>query len=206
MSGMEPMLIGAMLGGGVSAARGGNPLKGALLGAVGGGIGGAALNAGNVAATAQMTGATMPAVGTGVSAGAALPAAGTATAAQAANIAANPALSFGAANTAAGSTMVNPGIFATATQPVYAATGGSTGLIPSITAPATLMDQLGAAAKFSKENPFQMNLASNIMQQNAQEDAQRLAEMRARSGLISGKQIPQSQPVSSFGVPQISLI
>ena len=206
MSGMEPMLIGAALGGGISAARGGNPLKGALLGAVGGGIGGAAMNVANPAMTATMTGASAVPVGT--TAGAALPAAGATAAqtAQAASMAANPALSMGAMNTAAGSTMVNPGIFATPTMPTFAATGGSTGLIPSITAPATLMDQIGAATKFAKENPFQMNLASNIMQQNAQEDAQRLAEMRARSGLMTGKQIPQMQPISSFAVPQLSLI
>ena len=180
MSGMEPMLIGAMLGGGVSAARGGNPLKGALLGAVGGGIGGAALNAGNAAATAGMTGAaTVPA---------------------------------GAASTitpmTAGATF-NPaaGIFATPTMPTFAATGGSTGLIPSITAAPTLMDRLSAATKFSQENPFQMNMASNIMQQDAQRDAQRLAEMRARSGLMTGKQIPtMPQQRSNFGVPQLSLI
>lgn len=175
MSGMEPLLIGAALGGGVSAARGGNPLKGALLGAVGGGLGGAVLGAGNAAATAGMTGAS--AVPVGSTAGAALPAAP------------------GAA-----------GVFATPTMPVFASTGGSTGLIPSITAPATLMDQIGAATKFAKENPFQMNLASNIMQQNEQEDAQRLAEMRARSGLMTGKQIPVQQQRSSFGVPQLSLI
>jgi hypothetical protein len=175
MSGMEPLLIGAALGGGVSAARGGNPLKGALLGAVGGGLGGAAMNVANPAMTATMTGASAVPVGT--TAGAALPAAP------------------GAA-----------GIFATPTMPTFAATGGSTGLIPSITAPATLMDQIGAATKFAKENPFQMNLASNIMQQNAQEDAQRLAEMRARSGLMTGKQIPMPQQRSSFGVPQLSLI
>ncbi len=174
MSGMEPMLIGAMLGGGVSAARGGNPLKGALLGAVGGGIGGAALGAGNAAATAGMTGAS--AVPVGASGLTTLPATGA------------------------------TGVFAAPTMPTFAATGGSTGLIPSITAPATLMDQIGAATKFAKENPFQMNVASNVMQQNAQEDAQRLAEMRARSGLMTGKQIPQSQSVSSFGVPQFSLI
>ena len=150
MSGMEPLLIGAALGGGVSAARGGNPLKGALLGAVGGGLGGAVLGAGNAAATAGMTGAS--AVPVGSTAGAALPA-------------------------APGSA----GVFTTPTMPTFAATGGSTGLIPSITAPATLMDQIGAATKFAKENPFQMNLASNIMQQNAQEDAQRLAEMSSLS-------------------------
>ena len=174
MSGMEPMLIGAMLGGGVSAARGGNPLKGALLGAVGGGIGGAALGAGNAAATAGMTGAS--AVPVGASGLTTLPATGA------------------------------TGVFAAPTMPTFAATGGSTGLIPSITAPATLMDQIGAATKFAKENPFQMNVASNVMQQNAQEDAQRLAEMRARSGLMTGKQIPMQQQRSSFGVPQLSLI
>ena len=176
MSGMEPMLIGAMLGGGVSAARGGNPLKGALLGAVGGGIGGAVLGAGNAAATAGMTGAS--AVPVGSTAGAALPAAP------------------GAA-----------GVFATPTMPTFAATGGSTGLIPSITAPATLMDQIGAATKFAKENPFQMNMASNILEQDAQREAMRDAEMRARSGLITGKPMqPAPQQTLSFGVPQFSLI
>jgi len=40
MSGMEPMLIGAALGGGISAAKGGNPLTGALIGGATGGLGG----------------------------------------------------------------------------------------------------------------------------------------------------------------------
>lgn len=39
MSGMEPALIGAALGGGISAARGGNPLQGALLGGITGVVG-----------------------------------------------------------------------------------------------------------------------------------------------------------------------
>ena len=43
MSGMEPMLIGAALGGGISAARGGNPITGALLGGIGGSVAGAAM-------------------------------------------------------------------------------------------------------------------------------------------------------------------
>lgn len=183
MSGMEPMLIGAALGGGVSAARGGNPLKGALLGAVGGGLGGAALSAGNAAATAGMTGATMPAAG----------AASTIT-----------PMTAGATYSAATPGMVAN--FATPTMPTFAATGGSTGLLPSITAPATLMDQVSAVTKFAKENPFQMNMASNIMQEDAARDAQRMAEMRARSGLISGKQIQEMPQRSSFAVPQFSLI
>lgn len=150
MSGMEPMLIGAMLGGGVSAARGGNPIKGALLGAVGGGIGGAALGS------------------AGVTAGGA---------AQAAGIAANPALSMGAMNTAAGTAMANPGLLATLKE------------VPS------------AINTFAKENPFQMNLASNIAQQEM--NRQPIQSM----GLMRGQQIPMDQRQKpSFATPQISLI
>ena len=150
MSGMEPMLIGAMLGGGVSAARGGNPIKGALLGAVGGGIGGAALTS------------------AGVTAGGA---------AQAAGIAANPALSMGAMNTAAGTAMANPGLLATLKE------------VPS------------ALNTFAKENPFTMNVSSNLLQNEM--NRQPVEAM----GLMRGKQIPQQQQQrSSFGVPQISLI
>ena len=150
MSGMEPMLIGAMLGGGVSAARGGNPIKGALLGAVGGGIGGAALGS------------------AGVTAGGA---------AQAAGIAANPALSMGAMNTAAGTAMANPGLLATLKE------------VPS------------ALNTFAKENPFTMNVSSNLWQNEM--TRQPVEAM----GLMRGKQIPQQQQQrSSFGVPPISLM
>jgi hypothetical protein len=41
-TGMEPILLGAALGGGASALRGGNPMQGALLGSLTGGIGSAA--------------------------------------------------------------------------------------------------------------------------------------------------------------------
>lgn len=154
MSGMEPMLIGAMLGGGVSAARGGNPIKGALLGAVGGGIGGAALTSAGVTAGATAGGA-----------------------AQAAGIAANPALSMGAMNTAAGTAMANPGLLATLKE------------VPS------------ALNTFAKENPFQMNLASNIAQQEM--NRQPIQSM----GLMRGQQIPMDQRQKpSFATPQISLI
>ena len=147
-------MVGAALGGGVSAAQGGNPLKGALLGAVGGGIGGAALTSAGVTAGATGAGA-----------------------AQAASIAANPALSMGAMNTAAGSAMASPGLLATLKQ--------------------------GASAlnTFSKENPFAMNLGSNLLQQEM--NPQPIQSM----GLMRGNQIPQQQQQrSSFGVPQISLI
>jgi len=59
MSGMEPMLIGAAIGGGISAARGGNPLTGALLGGITGGVGrglwGAAGSAASNAATTGLS-------------------------------------------------------------------------------------------------------------------------------------------------------
>lgn len=154
MSGMEPMLIGAALGGGVSAARGGNPLTGALLGGIGGGVFGAASGAAGAA-----TGA------------------GTAGAAQAAGIAANPALSMGAANTAAGAAMANPGLLATLKE------------VPS------------ALQTFSKENPFTMNMGSNLLQQEM--NRQPIQGM----GLMRGKQIPTDQQQRpSFAAPQISLM
>jgi len=149
MSGMEPMLIGAMLGGGVSAARGGNPLKGALLGGIGGGVFGAASGAAGSAAGAAQT----------------------------AGIAANPALSMGAMNTAAGSAMANPGLLATLKE------------VPS------------ALNTFAKENPFTMNVGSNLAQQEM--NRQPIEGM----GLMRGKQIPmEQQRRSNFAVPQISLI
>lgn len=88
MSGMEPMLIGAALGGGVSAARGGNPITGALLGGMGGGIYGAAQSAAAGAAGSNLAG----------------------------QVAANPVMSYGAMNTAAGQAMANPGFGATLKQ------------------------------------------------------------------------------------------
>lgn len=146
-------MIGAAIGGGTSAARGGNPLKGALLGAVGGGIGGA------------------------VAAGAGASAAAGAGAAQTAGIAANPALSMGAMNTAAGSTMANPGLLATLKQ------------VPS------------SLNTFAKENPFTMNVGSNLLEQEM--NRQPIQSM----GLMRGQQIPQQQQQrSSFGVPQLSLM
>jgi hypothetical protein len=149
MSGMEPMLIGAALGGGVSAARGGNPLTGALLGGIGGGVFGAASGAAGAAAGG---------------------------AAQTAGIAANPALSMGAMNTAAGSAMANPGLLATLKE------------VPS------------ALNTFAKENPFTMNVGTNLAQQEM--NRQPIEGM----GLMRGKQIAMEQQRPSFAAPQISLM
>jgi hypothetical protein len=75
MSGMEPMLIGAALGGGISAARGGNPLTGALLGGITGGVGSSLMGAGAAASGASASSiAAQPALSyAGTQAGAAAP-------------------------------------------------------------------------------------------------------------------------------------
>ena len=63
MSGIEPILIGAALGAGSSAVMGGDPLKGALMGAAGGGIAGGLGGVGS-AATAGANTALAPLAGT----------------------------------------------------------------------------------------------------------------------------------------------
>lgn len=88
MSGMEPVLIGAALGGGGAAAMGKNPIQGALLGGLTGGVYGAASSAASNVAGQQL----------------------------ATEIAANPALSYGASNLPAAQTMVNPGVMNTLRQ------------------------------------------------------------------------------------------
>jgi hypothetical protein len=144
-------MVGAALGGGMSAARGGNPLKGALLGAVGGGIGGAAA----------------------ASAGAGAAAAG---AAQTAGIAANPALSMGAANTAAGATMASPSLLATLKQ------------VPS------------SLNTFAKENPFTMNVASNLAEEEFRQ------KQVANPGLLRGTQVQDQAMQYTSPIPKFSLM
>lgn len=153
-----------------------NPLQGAMLGGVLGGFGGAAMGAGNTAATAAMKGATMPAAGTGITAGAALPAA--------------PGAS---------------GIFANATMPTYAATGGSTGLIGSTTAPVTMMDRLGAMGSFAKNNPMAVNVG--LQSANSLLTPPPPPEMAPPPGLARGQQFQMEQPMYAMSQQQpISLI
>jgi hypothetical protein len=175
MSGFEPMMIGAALG---AATNRRNPLQGAMLGGVLGGFGGAAMGAGNTAATAAMKGATMPTVGTGVTAGAALPAA------------------QGVAATAP---------FATATMPTYAATGGTTGLIGSTTAPVTMMDRLGAMGSFAKENP--MAVGVGLQSANSLLTPPEPLPMAPPPNLMRGQQFQTEQPMYGMAPQQpISLI
>ena len=172
----------AMIGAGVGAVTNRrNPLQGALLGGALGGFGGAAMGAGSAASTAAMTGANPAVMGTA---------------------------GMGVAPMTAGATYsaATPGMVAnlgTATMPTYAATGGTTGLIPSMTAPVTMMDRLGAVGQFAKENPMVTQLgasaAKDIFSQQPQPPLQ--------AGLLRGSQVtPQEQPQYAMARPQISLI
>ena len=129
MSGMEPILIGSALGAITNPRK---PLQGALLGGALGGFGGAFANVAKPAATATMTGATFPAAGAATTI--------------------NP-VTAAATSTDALAKVSNP-IFANPSQATYAATGGSTGFIPSMTADVTMMDRLKAMGQFGKENPM----------------------------------------------------
>ena len=73
-TGMEPILLGAAIGGGTSALRGGNPLQGALLGGLTGGVGNFAMTGtlpsflGSAASAAPVTALTTPGVAAGTAA------------------------------------------------------------------------------------------------------------------------------------------
>jgi len=143
-----PMVLGAALGGITSAARGGNPLTGALLGGIGGGVFGAASGA----------------------------ASGAAGAAQAANIAAAPAASMGAINTAAGQAMAAPSLMSTLQQ-----------------VPKSFM-------QFSKDNPFTMNMASNLAQEEFKQSPVQ------NPGLLRGRPAEEQAMPYSSPIPKISLL
>jgi hypothetical protein len=175
MSGMEPILIGSAIG---AVTNPKNPLAGALMGGALGGFGGAAAGAGNAAATATMTGATLPAAGTGVSAGV--------------------GSTVGATLPAQGA-----GIFATPTNPIYAATGGSTGLIGSTTAPVTMMDRLKAVGSFAKENPMVGQIGSSAYR--SLNEPQPIAAA-APPGLLRGTPQQEQPPQYAMAMPQVSLI
>lgn len=165
MSGFEPILIGSALG---AMTNSKNPLQGALLGGVLGGVGGAAMGVGNPAATATMKGAVMPAAGSATTI---------------------TPMTAGATYSGAAPGMVAN--FGMPTMPTYAATGGSTGFIPSMTADVTMADRLKAVTQFAKENPFAMSSGLNAAQQLYGE--QPVAFPQA-PGLLRGNPIPEQPP------------
>ena len=175
MSGMEPILIGSAIGAMTNPRK---PLQGALLGGALGGFGGAAMGAGNAAATAGMTGATMPAAGAsagvGSTVGATLPVA----------------------------KGVTGGAFATPTMPVYAATGGSTGLIPSMTAEITMADRLKALGQFNRENPMVGQVGASALQNIMQPQPMAAPQV----GLLRGTPSQEQPSQYALAMPQVSLI
>ncbi len=163
----------AMIGAGVGAMTNPRkPLQGALLGGALGGFGGAAMGAGNAATTATMTGASAVPVG---------------------------ASGLNALPVAKG---VTGGAFATPTMPTYAATGGSTGLIPSMTAPVTAADRFKGLVQFNRENPMVgqvgFNAFNNLMQP--------LPVTTTAPGLLRGTPAEEQPMQYAMAMPQVSLI
>lgn len=95
------------------------------------------------------------------------------------------------------------GIFATPTMPTFAATGGSTGLIPSITATPTMMDRLRAVGQFGRENPMVGQLGSSAFQ--SLNEPQPMAAA-VPQGLLRGTPSPEQPQQYAMAMPQVSLI
>lgn len=184
-----PILIGSALG---AVTNRKNPLQGALLGGVLGGVGGSFMGgfsgAGNAAATTAMTGANPAVMGTAGMGSTAL----------------NPSLAFNAAAP-----------MAKATMPTYAATGGTTGLIGSSTAPLTMAERfsggvnalksdIGSLNTFANQNPVAtqvgLGAARDIMTPKPPPPVQ-------PPGLMRGNPIQQQQNSElAMGMPQINLL
>jgi len=178
MSGMEPILIGSALGAMTNPRK---PLQGALLGGALGGFGGAAMGAGNAAATATMKGA------------AAIPASTTA-------LAPTPMVAGATYQPATSGMIAN---FGMPTTPTFAATGGSTGLIGSTTAPVTMADRFNALGQFNRENPMVGQVGSSAFQ--SLNEPQPMAAAPT-PGLLRGTP-SQEQPMQyAMQMPQVSLI
>lgn len=97
------------------------------------------------------------------------------------------------------------GIFANATMPTYAATGGSTGLIGSTTAPVTMMDRLGAMGSFAKQNPMAVN--TGLQSANSLLTPPEPLPMAPPPSLARGQQFQMEQPMYAMSQQQpISLI
>jgi hypothetical protein len=166
----------AMIGAGVGAITNPRkPLQGALLGGALGGFGGAAMGAGNAAATATMKGA------------AAIPAGGATT----------------ITPMAAGQSFSAATPFANATMPTYAATGGTTGLIPSMTAPVTMADRFKALGQFNRENPMVGQVGSSALRDIMQPQPMAAAPT---PGLLRGTPSQEQPPQYAMQMPQVSLI
>jgi hypothetical protein len=170
----------AMIGAGVGAITNPRkPLQGALLGGALGGFGGAAMGAGNAAATAGMTGAS--AVPAGASA--------------------ITPMTAGATYSGAAPGMVAN--FGMPTMPTSVATGGSTGLIGSTTAPVTMMDRLKAIGSFNQQNPMVGQVGSSALQNLMQPQPMAAA---TQPGLLRGTPSQEQPTQYAMAMPEIRLI
>jgi hypothetical protein len=182
MSGMEPMLIGAALGGGVSAAQGGNPLTGALLGGITGGIGAGAAGA---------------ATGTGIGAGGASLPGVMGASNTAAGVAAQSALPTGLGG---GLPSMIPNMVSTPFSSL-APTAGGMGSAGSFMAG---QSGLGGIEQFMQQNPYTTRMGMDYLQNQMQPEPP--MAMAQSQGLLRGTQMqPQGQQYQ-VGVPQFSLI
>lgn len=189
-----PILIGSALG---AVTNPKNPLQGALLGGVMGGVGGSFMGgfggAGNAAATTAMTGANPAVMGT-------------------AGMGVAPMTAGATYNAAAPGMVAN---FGMPTMPTYAATGGTTGLIGSSTAPLTMAERfsggvnalksdIGSLNTFANQNPVAtqvgLSTAKDIMAPKPPPPVQ-------PPGLMRGNPIQQQQNSElAMGMPQINLL
>lgn len=96
------------------------------------------------------------------------------------------------------------GIFATPTMPVYAATGGTTGLIPSMTAPVTMMDRLKAVGTFNQQNPMVGQVGSSALQNIMQPPP--VMASAPTPGLLRGTPAQEQPSQYAMAMPQVSLI
>lgn len=96
------------------------------------------------------------------------------------------------------------GIFATPTMPTYAATGGSTGLIGSTTAPVTMMDRLRAVGTFNQQNPMVGQVGSSALQNIMQPTPPMVSA--PTPGLLRGTPSQEQPQQYAMAMPQVSLI
>lgn len=188
MSGMEPMLIGAALGGGMSAARGGNPITGALLGGMGGAVFGGAsgLASAKLAAAAPTgTGALAGAGGSGMFT------AGTQV-----------------ANPMASGTYFSSGMPAASMGNAKMFEGAVAASTPAMSAP-TLMQTVkeipNSFGTFSRENPLMTNMGGQMLRDELNPQPMAAAPT---PGLLRGNPIPLEQQQFASMPPRqpISLI
>lgn len=152
----EAMLIGAAVGGGSSALMGGDPIKGAMIGAAGGGLG-AGFGAASGAASGGASGATAGGVGSGITAGSAGAGTGATFGSLGAGTGSGIGISAGAAPGAIGGSSLGAGssVLASSANPALygssiGALGGSTGAVGGA----------GIGAGTSMVSPGTMSLAS----------------------------------------------